>query len=336
MNRQQQTAKSTLITLAALAIVIASIKLAKPIIVPFILAIFLAVVLTPPINWLQRRGFNHKLAVLTVIIITVLFAGAIVMVIGDSVSSFQKQLPTYQQQLATLWAQLQNKTHFNTTHLENLFHSKHFFNYISIFLEDLSGILSHTFLTFLVVIFMLMETGSFTKKLDGFNHKSQKLIGQIIHSIRQYIGLKSLFCLATGLAVCALALLLHLPFAELWGLIAGLLNFIPNIGAVLAGIPAVLFALITAGLQTAVFFAIGILFINTLIGSILEPRYMGKGLGLSTLVVFLSLTFWGWLLGAIGLLLSVPLTLAVKWVLTASSETRYLADLMSEKKVEKK
>jgi predicted PurR-regulated permease PerM len=123
-------------------------------------------------------------------------------------------------------------------------------------------------------------------------------------------------------------ILLDIHYAVLWGVVAFLLNFIPNIGSILAAVPAVLMAMVQYNFGTALAVAGVYLAVNVTIGSILEPRIMGKGLGLSTLVVFLSLIFWGWLLGPVGMLLSVPLTIMVKIVLNAKEDTKWIATLL--------
>jgi len=138
--------------------------------------------------------------------------------------------------------------------------------------------------------------------------------------------------MATGGAVYILLYVQKVDFAILWALLAFLLNFIPNIGSIIAAIPAVLLSLIQLGPGQAAISAIGYLLINILIGSIIEPRTMGKGVGLSTLVVFLSLAFWGWVLGPVGMLLSVPLTMTVKIALGEHDETRWIALLLGSNK----
>jgi predicted PurR-regulated permease PerM len=111
-------------------------------------------------------------------------------------------------------------------------------------------------------------------------------------------------------------------------LIAFLLNFVPTIGSILAAIPAVLLALVQIDLQSALLVALGYLVVNTLVGSILEPKIMGYGLGLSTLVVFVSLVFWGWVLGPVGMFLSVPLTMSLKIALDTNPQTRPIAIML--------
>jgi predicted PurR-regulated permease PerM len=115
----------------------------------------------------------------------------------------------------------------------------------------------------------------------------------------------------------------------LWSVLAFLLNYIPNIGSMIAAVPAVLLALVQLGAPTAGLVALGYVLSNAIMGNVIEPKYMGRGLGLSTLVVFLSLIFWGWLLGTVGMLLSVPLTMIVKIALESSQDTRWVALLLA-------
>jgi predicted PurR-regulated permease PerM len=118
-------------------------------------------------------------------------------------------------------------------------------------------------------------------------------------------------------------------FAVLWGLLTFCLNYIPNIGSIIAAVPPVLLALVQYGPGTALAVAIGYVVINVVFGNLVEPRVMGRGLGLSTLVVFISLVFWQWVLGPVGMLLSVPLTMTLKIILDGNDETRWIAILLS-------
>ena len=120
-----------------------------------------------------------------------------------------------------------------------------------------------------------------------------------------------------------------LDHAIMWGLIAFFLNYIPNIGSIIASIPAILIALIQFNFFYAFLVALIYLFINIIMGSIIEPKYLGKELGLSTLIIFLSLIFWGWLLGPVSMLLSVPLTMVMKIALESSNDTKWIAILLS-------
>jgi predicted PurR-regulated permease PerM len=140
--------------------------------------------------------------------------------------------------------------------------------------------------------------------------------------------LKALTSSATGIAIMVFLKIFGIHYAILWGLLAFLLNFIPNIGSIIAAIPAVLMAMVQYSPIMALNIILVYLGVNILIGSIIEPRILGRGLGLSTLVVFLSLIFWGWLLGPIGMLLSVPLTIMIKIALQTQPNTRWIAILL--------
>ena len=118
----------------------------------------------------------------------------------------------------------------------------------------------------------------------------------------------------------------------LWGVLAFLLNYIPNLGSIIAGTPAVLLAFIQFGLGRALVVAAGYVVINIVFGNMIEPKIMGQRLGLSTLTVFLSLVFWGWVWGPVGMILSVPLTMVVKIALESKTETRWIALLLGSER----
>ena len=147
-------------------------------------------------------------------------------------------------------------------------------------------------------------------------------------SVNRYLALKTMFSLLTGVVIWIWLAILGVDFSLLWGLVAFLLNFVPNIGSIIAAIPAVLMALIQLGMGSALLTSLGYVVVNVVVGSIIEPKFMGRGLGLSTLVVFLSLVFWGWVLGPVGMVLSVPLTMILKIALESNEDTRWVAILL--------
>jgi predicted PurR-regulated permease PerM len=151
---------------------------------------------------------------------------------------------------------------------------------------------------------------------------------QIIQDIKQYISIKTSMSLLTGAIIAVWLKFLGVDYPLLWGLLAFFFNYVPNIGSIIAAVPAVLLAFIQIDPAHAAYAAAGYLVVNGVIGNLIEPRIMGRGLGLSTLVVFLSLMFWGWVLGPVGMLLSVPLTMIGKIALESSNETRPLAILL--------
>jgi predicted PurR-regulated permease PerM len=198
----------------------------------------------------------------------------------------------------------------------------------STILSSVTDLFSNAFLIMLMMILMLLEIPSFVTKIDHMGG-SQGTWLSIAKSVRGYLGIKTLTSLATGVLVAIMLTVMGVDFAILWGLLAFLLNYIPNIGSILAAVPAVLLALLLDGLTAALLVTVGYVLINGIIGNVVEPRIMGQGLGLSTVVVFLSLILWGWLLGAVGMLLSIPITTTLKIVLETNESTRPLALLLS-------
>ena len=198
-------------------------------------------------------------------------------------------------------------------------------------LRSLGSILGDAVLIMVMVIFILVETTSLRAKIAAHTSPAEdKLMPyeEFIVKTKKYLGVKSLISLVTGILIALWLLILGVDYPLLWGLLAFLLNFIPTIGSILAAIPAVILAFIQYGVPSALIAAIGYLVVNFVIGSILEPKFLGQEVGLSTLVVFLSLVFWGWVFGPIGMLLSVPLTMTVKIGLDHNQNTRWLGTLL--------
>ena len=146
--------------------------------------------------------------------------------------------------------------------------------------------------------------------------------------MQNYLAIKTLVSLATGVTAGVLVWALGLDFPLLWGLLAFIFNYIPNLGSVLAGVPPVLLAILQLGPGRAVAVALGYLVINTVFGNFIEPTLMGRRLGLSTLVVFLSLVFWGWVWGPVGMLLAVPLTMVIKIALENTEDFHWVAVML--------
>jgi AI-2 transport protein TqsA len=325
-----------LITAASFVIVVAGMRAAAAIINPFLFAVFLAILFSPPLFWLQRRGVPNTLAV-SAVLLGFLVASVLLMVfVGRSVNNLSQQLPAYQERLSALMTQVfawLSSLGFDMTKypLVDYFSPSKVMSLAYYALSMVKGLFTHMFLIFLIVLFILIEAAGFPGKLQAAFPDPEKTLGHfraMTASVNQYMGVKAVFSLATGVSIWILLALLGVDFAGTWGLLAFFLNFIPNIGSIIAAVPAILLALIQLGLPTALLTLLGYLVVNILFGNFLEPRFMGRRLGLSTLVVFLSLLFWGWVLGPIGMVLSVPLTMIAKIALAANEDTRWLAILL--------
>lgn len=198
-------------------------------------------------------------------------------------------------------------------------------------LAGLGNILSNAFLIFLTVIFILFEAASFPAKLYsafGSSKMSMENFDNFTANINRYMVIKTWMSLGTGVLIAIWLAILKVDYPLLWGLLAFMFNYVPNIGSIIAAVPAILMAFIQLGTTTAVLATVGYISFNVIIGNVIEPRFMGRGLGLSTLVVFLSLIFWGWVLGPVGMVLSIPLTMTLKIALSSREETAWISTLI--------
>ncbi|WP_448549927.1 AI-2E family transporter [Thalassotalea fusca] len=326
-----------LLVCAALVVVLAGVKTAGNILVPFLLSAFIAIICNPIVAKATQHKIPKALAVTFVIAIFVTIALSLAGLVGKSLNELSQLLPVYRSQLATQFVWVTEKlAHFNITISTDLL-VEHFnpaaaMGLATDMLSGLGNVMANMFLIIITVVFMLFEASSIPAKLHlalDDPEMRMKQIDRFLSSVNHYLAIKTLVSIGTGLAVSAMLWAFGLDFYLLWGVLAFLLNYIPNIGSIIAAVPAMSLAVLQLGFAEAGFIGLGYLVINTVMGNVVEPRYLGRGLGLSTLVVFLSLIFWGWLLGTVGMLLSVPLTMIIKIALESSKEGQWLAVLLS-------
>lgn len=326
----------SLVIFAALVIVLAGVKAASVIVIPFVLAAFIAIICNPLLSFFGRYKIPKGLAIMLVMLMVVGIGVSLAGLVGQSLTDFSQQLPQYKAQLKEQFVLLVDMAAkynilINKEQIIAMFDPGKIIDVATGMLTGLGGVMANLFLIILTVVFMLFEGPMLSHKihmaLDDPDRKMQQ-IDRFSESINSYLAIKTVVSLGTGLLAGILLWLLDVDYFVLWAVMAFMFNYIPNIGSIIAAVPAVLLALITQGPFVASMVGLGYLTINTVMGNIVEPRYMGKGLGLSTLVVFLSLIFWGWLMGTVGMLLSVPLTMIVKIALETSEEGRWLATLL--------
>ncbi|HGO5822867.1 TPA: AI-2E family transporter [Mannheimia haemolytica] len=333
----------SLVSIAAIIIILAGIKLANEIVVPFLLSLFIAIICSPLINFMTKRKIPLWLAITLLLILFLLGFSFLAGIINNSLQEFTTSLPEYKTQISSkvqAVVEFANKWHLpvpvNQEEIMNKFDPSSIMDVVSKLLVGLSGALSNIFVIFLVVIFMLLEMPVAKYKLalalspDDDLRNEKAYINQVLDGVIGYLGVKTFVSLITGILVWILLASLGVQYAVLWAIFSFLLNYVPNIGSILAGIPIVLQAFVLNSVSVGFGTLIGIIAINMIVGNVVEPRLMGKKLGLSTLVVFLSLLFWGWLLGTVGMLLSVPLTMACKVALESNKSTQKYAVLFSD------
>jgi AI-2 transport protein TqsA len=333
----KRTAKApAVVILASFIIVVAGMKAASSILVPFFLAVFIAVICAPPLFWLQRKGVPKILA-LVLILVAILIIGLLFgALIGPSLNDFLRSLPDYQERLSThltaLISWLREKgVNIPAKEIPHTLNPGWVMNLAGSIFSALSSVLTNGFLILLTVVFILLEAADLPKKLQIVlknPERSLSTIEKFSRDAKRYLVIKTLISATEALVIWLWLLILGVDYPVLWGTLVFLLNYVPNIGSIIAALPAVLLALVQLGVGTALLAALGFVVANIVVGNILEPKITGKGLSLSALVVFLSLVFWGWVLGPIGMILSVPMTSLVTIALESYEGTRGLAIML--------
>ena len=314
--------------------------------IPLCFAILLCYALGIPLDFLKRfhlPGFVRIILVLGFVLLLIFMLGKLVML---NVTSFQSQLPVYEVKFweyADIILSRFDISREQANEAVNSFLSKirqDQFSFGSL-LQSLSGsffsFLGNVLWVVLFMAFILAERDSFTKRL--VNQLGQENAAPILHSlqqindsVQQYLGLKTLISFLTGALVTIVLTIAGVDFALLWGVLTFVLNFIPTIGSIVATLPPIAITLFQSG-SVAKTLIIGVLLlcIQFLVGNVLEPKLMGRGLNFSPLVVLFSLIFWGWLWGIPGMLLSVPLTAAIRIAMEQIDATKTVAVLISSK-----
>ncbi len=316
--------------IAALTIVIAGMRASTNILVPMLLAVFISIICSYPLNKMRLRGISKNLSILITVVSVFIIAFLLTLILGTSIGDFSDSMPLYQAKLEELLENIGSKLQrfgidFDHTEWRQYFDPGVAFGFAETLLKGVRSALTNAFLIGLTVIFILLEIPVIDEE-DSLASPSSSQI--IIQQIQNYFGIKTMTSLVTGVAITIWLLIIGVDYPVLWGLVAFLLNFVPNIGSIIAAIPAVLLALLMNGASVAMLTVVGYVVVNITIGNVVEPRVMGQGLGLRMLVVFISLVFWGWVFGPVGMLLAVPLTMTLKIMLKNHEQTKSFALLL--------
>lgn len=326
---------------AAIVIVVYGMQMAKVILVPFLIAVFLALITVRPMLWLQEKRVPSILAALFIVTTIMLILALVGMILGNSIADFTAAIPAYQARLDTI---VDGVVRFivenlrgdqSVENLGDMIDPGWAMGLVATILNSLKDVLTNTFLIIFTMIFILLEASSGKTKFEAaFGHRESSLARPraFLQNLGRYLGIKTLVSIVTGFCAGLLTWSIGLDFPLLWAMLAFLLNYIPTIGSIIAAVPAVLLALVQLGPGEASATAIGFAAINVIFGNLVEPRLMGYGVGISPLIVFVGLVFWGWVFGPVGMLLSVPLTMTLKLALESDERTRWVAILLGSER----
>lgn len=326
--------------LAAVVIILAGLKAISEVLTPFLLAAFMALISIPPLTWMQRKGVPGPLAILVLFIVVGFSFFLLFLALKGAAESLVTHAPLYQarlvgwlaslRQLAAEWG-VPDEVIPMTIPMPD---AGTLTNLTASVATSIGQFTAYLFFVLLVYAFFLMEERSTRDKLIAAfpnNRRARVRAKLFLHSVNRYLLIKTISSVATGLIIGVGLSILGVDFAILWGILAGVLNFIPTIGSIIAAVPGITVALLGLGVSEAVIAVILYGVTNAAIGAVIEPRFMGQTLGLSPAVVLVSLMVWGWVFGPVGMLLSILLTMIVKLGLESSPQTRWLGILLSDR-----
>ena len=321
------------LNLAALVVIVFGLRFAESFLVPVIIGVAVAAISAPLVNWISRRGVPTVLSATIVLMLDIALLTGLARLLLLAASDLQDGLPTYITRFSAL------------THNLELYLSRHGLHKVAkapwvsteqastmlqSFIGDFATGASHVALVIFVVFFLLCELpgmGEKLRRLHGNADLQFERVDRIVRQVQLYLVVKLWTSLMAGVGAFIVLKLVGVELALLLSLLLFLLHFIPNIGAVIGTVPAVAFALVDRGPAAALTVGIAFLVLNTLVGSLLEPRMLGTRLGVSPFVVLIGMLFWGWLWGPAGALLSVPILAATKIVLENIPDLAWIAEL---------
>ncbi len=329
-----------LVIVASLVVIIYGVNQAQSVISMFLFSVFLALIGTPSVLWLERKRVPSLLAVFIVMSAMILLLLIIAVVIGASLSTFSDTLPFYQKRLQE-----------QVLAFKDMLASKHIVVTDKVLLDYLNPVpvmgltvtllagiglaFSNIVIILLIVTFILLEISSFPIKLRAMIGNSDQVFprfNKFMNDIKRYMVIQTVINLIAGVLIGVWLYILGVDFPVLWGFVAFLLYYVPGLGSIICAIPAVLLALVQFGFGSASLAAAGYLVVGFTLGNIVQPKLMGTKLGLSTLVVVLSLIFWGSLLGPVGVVLCIPFTMTLKFAFEGSKNTQWIAIMLSSEK----
>jgi AI-2 transport protein TqsA len=330
------TGAKAVVGLAALVIALSGLQAASDLLLPLCVAVLLVGVSLPAVSWMEARGVPHLWAIAVAVLAQLGLVIGVAALIGGTVGAFTARVPLYQARLADMAAgaaRLLEDAGWESgpEALAEAVRHLGLMRLVSNLLESVADLFSKTLLVALLVLFMLFEAGRWRVKMAYvFSEPSEDLprFAAAAREIQRYLVLKTALNVIIGVLFGAVAWLFGLDFFLLWGLLAFLLNYIPTLGPFLATVPPVAIALVQLGPVSALAVLLVYLGFNFVLGSLVEPRVMGRALGLSPLVVLSAMVFWAWLWGPVGALLAVPLTMLVKIVASNTEDLRWVAVLL--------
>jgi AI-2 transport protein TqsA len=316
------------------------LKLAKSIMIPFVVSLFLSFLLIPGVRYLKKYKVPHAISTILSLMVSYALIVGFGYLIFISLESVQSGLPAYVTRLKSLLFELfawvnSKGVEVNANEMLKNYDFSTLYSLAGYGVNVLVTLMQYGLLIFFLTLFILLEYQFVGQKLSramGHMEEVYTSATTIARQVQRYLFVKTIISAATGFIVWFFLSLTGTDFPIVWGLLTFLLNFIPSVGSIVASVPPVFVALLQGGespIQQAVIVAVGLLLIQTLIGSYLDPKFMGHSLNISPLVVFGSMVFWGWMWGPVGMLLAVPIAVTLKIILYQIPATKPISIMLS-------
>lgn len=327
-----------LLTLAAGIAILAGMRVASPILGPVLIAMMITIAWSPGSEWLRKRGWRPSVAALTGIVIGIAVIMIVVGLVWSSLIQLQDKLPGYQPRIEALQQLVREKLSDLPIESSRLFTGEilspgAIVGYGLATIRRITQTAGNVLVLMLLMAFMMLEAMRFPEKLKKALGSRPEAIEQFTRfgeSIRGYVVINAIFGLIAAVINTTLLIVLGVDFPILWGVLSFLLSFVPNIGFIIALVPPSLMALVEFGFIRAMIVLVAYVVINFVVDNVIKPRFVGQTVDLSPLVVVVSLFFWGWLLGPMGALVAVPLTIGLRFFFESFEDSEWIAHLMSD------
>lgn len=317
----------------------------ESIILPFFVALIISFIFEPLYRWLCEKRVPATVSVISILLLVVIISNLVSLFVITSINSFQSSLPVYQEKLVKVYMSFANQLESNPLYnsylknhvdLEGLVGKINFSGMVQSLFTGIVGIFSNYILILIYVIFILTEIGSIRVRIQSAFSSERAgtitdTITSVFNDIKKYIVGKTLINLTHAILVVIILWIFGADFAIVWGSLTFFMAFIPNIGAIIATVLPFISALIQFdGIAIPIIILILLVVIGNVLGNILEPKIFGNTLNLSPLLLILSLIFWGYVWGIVGMFLSVPIMSIIKIVLSKFESTKPIALIMSQ------
>ncbi len=328
-----------LLGLGATTLVVAGMQAASGIIAPTMLGVVLVVTVAPARGWIMRWGAPAWTAgIATILLVYAILAGMIIAMVVSG-AQLAQILPQYSDQFNKLvsgvgdWLSSLGIQQSQLDAFKSSLDPSKLVGVLADVASSAFSILSLVAFVAVLVVFIGFDSGKFPSQLSAANDERPAVIGALVHfatSTRTYMSVSAIFGLIVAVIDTIALYLLGVPGAVVWGVLAFVTNFIPNIGFVIGVIPPAILGLLEGGPSLMIWVIVVYSVINFVIQSIIQPKFQGDALGLSTTLTFLSLVFWAWVLGPIGAILALPMTILAKALLVdADPRSRWLSPMLS-------